>query len=409
MRQAIAHGQHLGQLAHVGDHRRGLGVGQAIFQRLLAEQREQRQHDRAHAIAGEVAERELGALAQEHARRGRPCRCRGRPARWRAASWRRGAGRTSSCARCRRHSRRSAPAPRGGWRSQTARPMLKRSGRGPAELPHRLVVGKAARDHAERNLHMYAKASGVRIVQREAGHSMSIAGYLQTSISLLQDCIAHASIQNVERAVTEISRTFDDGKPLLVCGNGGSASDASHITGELVGRFLKERRALNCICLSSNSAVLTAWANDYSYDSVFARQVEAYGVEGATLLGLSASGNSKNVVEAFKSAKAMGMATIALTGDRRRHSRPICRHPHRRSQPEHAAHSAGSCLSLSLHLCIGPGRSAELEEPRSILPIQMQGCPGMIHYVAVHARHSRQNRLLSGCRDTERTGHALQR
>ena len=161
---------------------------------------------------------------------------------------------------------------------------------------------------------MYAKASGVRIVQREAGHSMSIAGYLQTSISLLQDCIAHASIQNVERAVTEISRTFDDGKPLLVCGNGGSASDASHITGELVGRFLKERRALNCICLSSDSAVLTAWAKDFSYDSIFARQVEAYGVEGATLLGLSASGNSKNVVEAFKSAKAMGMATIALTG-----------------------------------------------------------------------------------------------
>lgn len=143
---------------------------------------------------------------------------------------------------------------------------------------------------------------------------MSIAGYLQASISLLQDCIEHASIQNVERAVAEIGRTFDEGKPLLVCGNGGSASDASHITGELVGRFLKERRGLNCICLSADSAVLTAWANDYAYETVFSRQVEAYGVAGGTLLGLSTSGNSTNVVEAFKVAKSMGMTTIALTG-----------------------------------------------------------------------------------------------
>ena len=150
---------------------------------------------------------------------------------------------------------------------------------------------------------------------REAGHQMSIAGYLQASISLLQDCIDHASIQNVERAVAEISRAFDEGKPLLVCGNGGSASDASHIAGELVGRFLKERRGLNCICLSADSAVLTAWANDYSFDSVFARQVEAYGVQGGTLLGLSTSGNSKNVVEAFKVARSMGLTTIALTGE----------------------------------------------------------------------------------------------
>lgn len=144
---------------------------------------------------------------------------------------------------------------------------------------------------------------------------MSIAGYLQASIGVLQDCIDHAPIQNVERAIVEIGRTFDTAKPLLVCGNGGSASDASHIAGELVGRFLKERRALNCICLSANSAVLTAWANDYAYETVFARQVEAYGAAGGTLLGLSTSGNSKNVVEAFKSAKSMGMTTIALTGE----------------------------------------------------------------------------------------------
>lgn len=104
-------------------------------------------------------------------------------------------------------------------------------------------------------------------------------------------------------------------KPLLVCGNGGSASDAMHITGELVGRFLKERRALNAICLSSNPAVLTAWANDHSYDEVFSRQVEAYGQPGAAIIGISTSGNSKNVVAALDRARAMKMVTIGLTGE----------------------------------------------------------------------------------------------
>src|SRR4051812_28744067 len=91
------------------------------------------------------------------------------------------------------------------------------------------------------------------------------------------------------RAVTSMTSALGAGKPLLVCGNGGSASDAMHITGELVGRFLLERKALRAICLSSNPAVLTAWANDYSYDTVFSRQVEAYGEPGAAILGISTS------------------------------------------------------------------------------------------------------------------------
>ena len=119
----------------------------------------------------------------------------------------------------------------------------------------------------------------------------------------------------MEGSVRAIRGALRAGKPLLVCGNGGSSSDAMHITGELVGRFLKERKALNAICLSSNPAVLTAWANDYSYDTVFSRQVEAYGQTGAVILGISTSGNSKNVVEAFKQAQIMGMTTVALTGE----------------------------------------------------------------------------------------------
>lgn len=105
------------------------------------------------------------------------------------------------------------------------------------------------------------------------------------------------------------------GKPVLVCGNGGSAADAMHITGELVGRFLLERRALNVICLASNPAVLTAWANDYSYETIFSRQVEAYGQPGAVLIGISTSGNSKNVIAAFQRARSLSMKTIALTGE----------------------------------------------------------------------------------------------
>jgi len=118
-----------------------------------------------------------------------------------------------------------------------------------------------------------------------------------------------------DAAVAAIVAAFRAGLPLLVCGNGGSASDAMHITGELVGRFLRERPALRCICLSDNAAVLTAWANDYSYDTVFARQVQAYGMPGGVFWGLSTSGNSANVVQAAEAAKAGGMTVIACTGE----------------------------------------------------------------------------------------------
>lgn len=137
---------------------------------------------------------------------------------------------------------------------------------------------------------------------------------LQDASRLLQEVSTSACIDKAEDAIDAISKALANGQPLLVCGNGGSASDAMHITGELVGRYLKERKALNCICLSSNPSVLTAWANDYSYDTVFSRQVEAYGRPGGAILGLSTSGNSSNVIKAFEVAKQMGMTTIGLTG-----------------------------------------------------------------------------------------------
>ena len=144
---------------------------------------------------------------------------------------------------------------------------------------------------------------------------MSINKYLIQSADLLKASAKYAGVLAVEQAINAIVDAFQKEKPLLVCGNGGSASDAMHITGELVGRFLKERKALNCICLSSNPSVLTAWSNDYAFDTVFSRQVEAYGRAGAVILGLSTSGNSKNIIEAFRTARGLGMTTIGLTGE----------------------------------------------------------------------------------------------
>ena len=120
--------------------------------------------------------------------------------------------------------------------------------------------------------------------------------------------------EKIEAALGLIVPSLERRQPMLVCGNGGSAADALHISGELVGRFLVERKALNVICLSANVSVMTAWANDYEYESIFSRQVEAHGICGGVLFCLSTSGNSKNVLRALETAKQMGLSTIGLTG-----------------------------------------------------------------------------------------------
>jgi D-sedoheptulose 7-phosphate isomerase len=138
--------------------------------------------------------------------------------------------------------------------------------------------------------------------------------YLETSRAALTAAMASLDEARVERAVASITTALAADKPLLICGNGGSAADAMHIAGELVGRYLKERRGLKAIALSADPAVMTAWSNDYSYDTVFARQVEALGEKGGVLLGISTSGNSKNVIAAAQAARKKGMLVVALTG-----------------------------------------------------------------------------------------------
>lgn len=143
---------------------------------------------------------------------------------------------------------------------------------------------------------------------------MALKDYLEESARVIQATAMNATIlQAVDQATHIIIEALSKGLPILVCGNGGSACDALHITGELVGRFLKERKALNVIALSDNISILTAIANDYSYDHVFARQVEAYAKPGAVLIGLTTSGNSSNVIRAFETAQTHQMKTIAFT------------------------------------------------------------------------------------------------
>ena len=126
------------------------------------------------------------------------------------------------------------------------------------------------------------------------------------------------SLKNLERELSRAADLIDQclraGNKLIVCGNGGSAADASHFATELVVRFAKDRRALPAICLASDSGILTAAGNDYGFAEIFARQVAAFGVPGDVLICLTTSGKSKNVVRALQEAKARKLKTIAFLG-----------------------------------------------------------------------------------------------
>jgi D-sedoheptulose 7-phosphate isomerase len=123
-----------------------------------------------------------------------------------------------------------------------------------------------------------------------------------------------ADHQALLRAIDAIARAFRSGHRVLVFGNGGSAADAQHFAAECVGRFQRERRALAAVALTTDTSILTAMGNDYGYDRVFARQIEALGESGDIAFGITTSGGSANVIEAFRIARARGLTTVALTG-----------------------------------------------------------------------------------------------
>lgn len=142
--------------------------------------------------------------------------------------------------------------------------------------------------------------------------------------AVLRDCKPLAPA--VHRAGEAIVHALQTGGKLLTCGNGGSAADALHLAEELVGRYSRERRALAGLCLNADPTAITCICNDYGYDQVFSRGVEALGRAGDVLVGFTTSGNSANVLRAFEAAKSQGITTVLLSGKDGGSARGTCDH-----------------------------------------------------------------------------------
>lgn len=164
--------------------------------------------------------------------------------------------------------------------------------------------------------------------------------------------------EQVARGVVAMTDCLRAGGKVMACGNGGSAADAQHFSAELIGRFERERQELAAIALTTDTSILTAVGNDYSYDEIFSKQVRGLGKKGDILLGISTSGNSKNVVRAIEAAKKIGIKIIALTGN-----------------------GGGKIASLldadDIHLCAPSTRTARIQETHLVLLHSL--CDGVDH------------------------------
>jgi len=139
---------------------------------------------------------------------------------------------------------------------------------------------------------------------------------IQSSIDVKQQVLQNDELINtIEKVVNVIVDCFKKGKHVYFCGNGGSAADAQHLAAEFSGRFYTDRKALPAEALHCNTSYLTAVANDYSYDVVYSRIIDGIGQEGDVLVGLSTSGNSKNIINAFEKAREKKINTIGFTGE----------------------------------------------------------------------------------------------
>ncbi len=153
---------------------------------------------------------------------------------------------------------------------------------------------------------------------------------------------------DIVRAIKLMHQALSSEKKILACGNGGSAADAQHFAAELVGRFERERRELPAIALSTDSSILTAIANDYSYEVIFSKQVKALGQSGDVLLAISTSGNSANVIAAIEAAHLKGMSVIAFTGKDGGKIKNILK-------------------NSDVHLCVPADRTARIQETHLLL------------------------------------------
>lgn len=141
-----------------------------------------------------------------------------------------------------------------------------------------------------------------------------IENLLQNSITIMSNCITDLS--KIKNATNAIITAISNGNKIVVFGNGGSAADAQHIAGELVGRFLKNRNSYPAIALTTDTSTITAIANDFSYDEIFSRQCESLVMAGDVVIGISTSGNSRNVLKGLKVSKNLGAITIGLLGNK---------------------------------------------------------------------------------------------
>jgi D-sedoheptulose 7-phosphate isomerase len=189
-----------------------------------------------------------------------------------------------------------------------------------------------------------------RLRLRASQHFLDSIAVKQEAEKILPAAVAEGVI-----AMTDCLRS---GGKVMACGNGGSAADAQHFAAELIGRFERERQELAAIALTTDSSILTAVGNDYSYDEVFSKQVRGLGKPGDILLGISTSGNSKNVVKAIEVAKKLGMKIIALTGN-----------------------GGGKIATLldssDIHLCAPSARTARIQETHLVLLHSL--CDGVDH------------------------------
>ena len=142
-----------------------------------------------------------------------------------------------------------------------------------------------------------------------------VARTIHESIQV-KEALLRTMVPQIVEAAERIVQSYRAGGKLILFGNGGSAGDAQHIAAELVGRFERERRALPAIALTTNSSILTAIGNDYSYEKVFSRQIEAWAHPGDVVVGISTSGNSSNVLQGIDAAKLKKAFTVGLTGEK---------------------------------------------------------------------------------------------
>ncbi|MFH1093390.1 MAG: SIS domain-containing protein [Candidatus Omnitrophota bacterium] len=140
-----------------------------------------------------------------------------------------------------------------------------------------------------------------------------IKNYLAESADLIS-ALANDPPYEIQLIAQAIIEAFKNKSKVLIFGNGGSAADAQHFAAELVGRFKKERKGFAAIALTTNTSTLTALANDYDFDMIFKRQIEALGTPGDIAIGISTSGQAKNVISGLNTARKMGLRTIALSG-----------------------------------------------------------------------------------------------